>query len=173
MGHLQEFFNLLYSVESNWELGMLKIANDVSLLGVAASRLGHSIRSLLPNWLYSSSGKVSRSLKSLLRFLFLFFTWTAAWEKNLTMDNLRKCSIRIVDWCCMCKNGGETTDRLLLYCAYATDIWSMVFCLFGIQWIMPEKTMNAYWTRFWETSLCWCMEGHSSLCYVHYLDREE
>ena len=154
---------------------MVKIASNVSWLGVAASRLSHSIRSLLPNWLYSSCGKVSRSLRSLLRFLFLFFTWTAAWEKNLTMDKVRKCSICIVDWYCMCKNSGETTDPLLLYCAYATDIWSMLFCLFGIQWIMPEKTMNllAYWRRFWETLLCWCMEGHSSLCYVHYLDREE
>uniref|UniRef100_A0A7N2MW27 Reverse transcriptase zinc-binding domain-containing protein n=1 Tax=Quercus lobata TaxID=97700 RepID=A0A7N2MW27_QUELO len=31
-----------------------------------------------------------------------FFVWTAALRKILTIDNLRKRKIRIIDWCCMC-----------------------------------------------------------------------
>ena len=145
MGHLQEVFNLLYSVKSNWELGMLKIASDVSWLGVATSRLSHSIRSFLPNWLYSSSGKVSRSLRSLLRFLFLFFTWTAAWEKNLTMDNLRKCSICIVDWCCMCKNSGDWGDYRLSTTLLCLCDWYMVYGVLSV-W---DSVDNA-----WEDNEC-------------------
>ena len=29
----------------------------------------------------------------------------------------------------MCKNSGKTTDHLLLHCAYAHDLWSLVFYL--------------------------------------------
>jgi hypothetical protein len=29
--------------------------------------------------------------------------WMAAFEKILTLDNLRKRHVIVVDWCCMCK----------------------------------------------------------------------
>jgi hypothetical protein len=39
-----------------------------------------------------------------------FFAWLAALGKILTMDNLRKWHILVVDWCCMCKSM-ESTDH--------------------------------------------------------------
>jgi hypothetical protein len=43
-----------------------------------------------------------------------FFIWSAALGKILSMFNLRKRNIVVVDWCCMCKKCGETVDNLLL-----------------------------------------------------------
>lgn len=92
------------------------------------------------------------------------------------MNNLRNCNISIVDWLCMCKNSGETTDYLLLHYEYVHCLWSMVFCLFGLQWVMPERVVDllACWIRgFWKTSYCWCLEGHSTMCPMEHLERKK
>ena len=60
-----------------------------------------------------------------------FFTWTAALERILTVDNLRKRRVIIVDWCCMCKDHGESVNHLLLHCIVAQELWSLIFALFG------------------------------------------
>jgi hypothetical protein len=36
--------------------------------------------------------------------------------KTLTLDNLRKRNVIVVDWCCMCKRSRESIDNLLLHC---------------------------------------------------------
>ena len=71
-----------------------------------------------------------------------FFMWLAAHDKNLTIDNLccrRHC---VVEWCFMCKRGSETGAHLFLHCDYARELWSLVFCMFGIQWTMPRMVLN-------------------------------
>ena len=60
-----------------------------------------------------------------------FFSWTAALGRLLTIDNLRKRHLILVDWCCMCKQSGESVDHLLLHCSLAHELWSMVFGLVG------------------------------------------
>ena len=45
----------------------------------------------------------------------------------------------MLEWCFMCKRCGESVDHLLLHCPIAYDLWSMVFCLFGIHWVMLYK----------------------------------
>jgi hypothetical protein len=67
-----------------------------------------------------------------------FFTWTVALEKILTVDNLRKRRVIIVDWCCMCKVHGESVNHLLLHCSVAQELWSLIFSMFGIAWVMPR-----------------------------------
>ncbi len=67
-----------------------------------------------------------------------FFTWIAALGKILTIDNLRKRKVLILDWCCMCKSGGESVNHLLLHCPITRDLWDMVFTLFGVCWVMPK-----------------------------------
>ena len=57
--------------------------------------------------------------------------------KILTNDNLIKQKFILVDWCCMCKCSGETTECLLLHCAVAKDLWSFLFMLFGVKLVMP------------------------------------
>uniref|UniRef100_A0A7N2MKQ0 Structural maintenance of chromosomes protein 1 n=1 Tax=Quercus lobata TaxID=97700 RepID=A0A7N2MKQ0_QUELO len=40
----------------------------------------------------------------------------------LTIDNLRKWKILILDWCYMCKRNGESVDYLLIHCSLASDL---------------------------------------------------
>ena len=62
------------------------------------------------------------------RFLFM----SASLGKILTIDNLRKRYVLVLDWCYMCKSCGESVDHLLLYYPIACELWSLVICLFGI-----------------------------------------
>ena len=67
------------------------------------------------------------------------FLWTASLGKILTADNLRKRNIILVSWCCMCNLDGESIVHLFLHCPVANDLWSFVFSLFGVCWVMPRK----------------------------------
>ena len=44
----------------------------------------------------------------------------------------------------MCKSCGESVDHLLLHCSIAWELWSLVFCLFGIQWVMPHTVLELF-----------------------------
>ena len=76
-----------------------------------------------------------------------FFIWTASLGKVLTIDNLRKCRLVIMDWCCMCKEAGESIDYLFHHCHTARELWALVFSMFGIWWVMPRHVVDllAYW----------------------------
>ena len=71
-----------------------------------------------------------------------FFSWTAALGKILTIDNLRKRHLVVLEWCFMCKRCGEFVDHLLLHCHIAFEMWSMIFCLFGVCWVMPQRVVD-------------------------------
>jgi hypothetical protein len=73
-----------------------------------------------------------------------FFSWTAALGKILTINNLRKRHLIIIDRCCLCKLNGESVDHLLLHCPLARELWSMVFGLFGVDWVMPCKVFQLW-----------------------------
>ena len=60
----------------------------------------------------------------------------------LTIDNLCKKKVLILDWCYMCKSNGESVDHLLLHCPIVYELWSMVFTLFGIHWAMPKTVVE-------------------------------
>ena len=56
----------------------------------------------------------------------------------------------MVSWCCMCRCNGETKVHLLIHCSVAFDLWSHVFQMFGIQWVLPEKVLDSlcgWWIR--------------------------
>ena len=71
-----------------------------------------------------------------------FFTWSASLGKILTTDNLRKWRVLVLDWCYMCKNCGELVDHFLLHCLIACELWSLVFCLFGIHWLCLTRLLS-------------------------------
>jgi len=50
-----------------------------------------------------------------------YFEWSATLGKILTMDNLKKRYVILMDKCYICKRNGELVDHLLLHCdmAYA------------------------------------------------------
>ena len=73
-----------------------------------------------------------------------FFTWSTSLGKILTTDNLRKRRVLVLDWCYMCKSCGESLDHLLLHCPIACELWSLVFYMFGIHWVMPHKVIELF-----------------------------
>jgi hypothetical protein len=61
----------------------------------------------------------------------------------------------VLDWCFMCKRAGESVDHLLLHCKYARELWSFIFCIMGIHWVMPGKVS--------ELLACWRRRVYSSI----------
>jgi hypothetical protein len=51
-----------------------------------------------------------------------FFARSRALEKIITMDNLRKQHVIVVDRCCMCKRNEEFIYHLLLHCKVACTL---------------------------------------------------
>ena len=53
-----------------------------------------------------------------------FFLWTATRGGILTLDNLVKKNLPLVNWCCLCRCEEETMDHLLLplqVCPYLVE----------------------------------------------------
>jgi hypothetical protein len=73
-----------------------------------------------------------------------FFAWSAALGKILTVDNLRKRHIIIVDKCCLCKRDGESVDHLLLHCDVVSALWNAIFNRFGMPWVMPRRVIDLF-----------------------------
>ena len=71
-----------------------------------------------------------------------FFVQTAALGNILTIDNLMKRKVKIIFWCYMCKCNGESVDHLMLHCPIISDLWSMIFSLFGVFWVMPKSVVE-------------------------------
>lgn len=74
-----------------------------------------------------------------------FFPWTAALGKILTTDNFQNRHLVVLDWCKRC---GESAEHLPLNCQIAYALWSMVFCLCGIHWVMLYKCIELL--DFWQ-----------------------
>ena len=93
-------------------------------------------------------------------------------------------NLLILDWCCMCKRNGESVDHLLILCSIAFDLWSMMFTLFGIHWVMPKTMVDllACWqgklgrhrnSAIWMAvphCLMWCIWGERNN--QHFADLE-
>jgi hypothetical protein len=70
-----------------------------------------------------------------------FFVWAAAMGRILTTGNLRKRHVIVFDWCCMCKESGESIS-LLLHCSAAKEVWNFIFSMFSILWVMACGVMD-------------------------------
>jgi hypothetical protein len=82
-----------------------------------------------------------------------FFAWTAAQGKILTLDNLKKKRVIVIDRCCMCKMNGESVDHLLLHCKVARALWNAIFSRFSLSWVMPLRVVDLF--------ACWWTGGRS------------
>jgi hypothetical protein len=82
-----------------------------------------------------------------------FFAWTATQGKILTLDNLRKKGVIVIDRCCMCKLNGESVDHLLLHCEVACALWNAIFSRFSLSWVMPLRVVDLF--------SCWWTGGRS------------
>jgi hypothetical protein len=77
----------------------------------------------------------------------VFFAWPASLGKILTIDNLRKGHIIVVNWCCMYKKSRESVDHLLLYCEIASALWNAIFNSVELAWVMPSQVVDFF--AFW------------------------
>jgi hypothetical protein len=105
----------------------------------------------LAHWLVlkevSSRGRVCGGLKFFRGRL--FFAWLVALGKILTLDNLRKMGVIMVNICCLYKRNGESVDHIFLYCDVASALWNALFSRFGMSWLMPRRVIDLFacwWT---------------------------
>ena len=71
-----------------------------------------------------------------------FFLWTAAWGGILMINNMVKKGWPLVNWCCLCRCKGETVDHLLIHYELSHVLWSKVFLVSGIQWVMTKTVAS-------------------------------
>ncbi|XP_050277214.1 IN2-2 protein-like isoform X1 [Quercus robur] len=92
------------------------------------------------------------------------------WDGILTIDNLVKKNLPLVNWCCLCRCDDETVDYLLLHCSFAHALWSEVLLLFGVQWVMPNSEYNCLSSFRLEELIgelfFKCLEYSTSMSYV-------
>jgi hypothetical protein len=152
-----QFFRLFHDWEVELVASFYKCLYDCKLRGGGADKL---------RWLHSSKGVFE--VKSFYRALspsgssafpwrsiwrskapprVAFFAWTAAWGKILTVDNLRRRGLVVVNRCWLCESDGESVDHLLLHCGAARALWNAFFVRFGLYWVMPcsVKELLACW----------------------------
>jgi hypothetical protein len=87
-----------------------------------------------------------------------FFVWSAALGKILTLDNLRKKNMVLINRCGMCKKDEEFIDHLLIHCECAQFLWNAFFSRFGLAWAMPRGVVNLL--------QCWWSGGRSQSAVV-------
>jgi hypothetical protein len=82
-----------------------------------------------------------------------FFVWSATLEKILTLDNLRKRQVVVINKCYMCKKDGKSVDHLLLHCEVTHALWCNIFSQLGLSWVMPSSVLDL--------CACWCSSGRT------------
>lgn len=91
------------------------------------------------------------------------FGWLALQKKILTLDNLRRRRLIVVNVCPMCLNDEKTVDHLLLHCKFASQLRSSVLGRFGCLWVLPFSLLQFFeewctpikkprWVEMWKVS---------------------
>lgn len=89
----------------------------------------------------------------------------------MTTNNLWKRGFVIEDWCSLCRSDGESVSHFLLHCSLVSNLWASIFCLVGIDWIMPNSVAAFAGILGWSkgsSKICKSSKGSSSLSYVVY-----
>jgi hypothetical protein len=82
-----------------------------------------------------------------------FFVWSAALRKILTLDNLWKRQVVVINRYFMCKKDGESVNHLLLHCEVVHALWCNIFSRLGLSWVMPSSVLDL--------CACWCSSGRT------------
>ena len=67
-----------------------------------------------------------------------FFAWEASWGKVLTLDQLKRRGISLVNRCCLCEENEETIDHLLIHCSRAKILWDILLAITDFNWVFPR-----------------------------------
>ena len=66
-----------------------------------------------------------------------FFAWKASWGKVLTLDQLKRKGIPLVNRCSLCEENEETIDHLLIHCSRAKLLWDLLLAITNLHWVFP------------------------------------
>ena len=66
------------------------------------------------------------------------FAWEASWGKVLTLDQLKRRGIPLVNRCCLCEENEETIDHLLIHCSRAMMLWDLLLAITNFNWVFPH-----------------------------------
>ena len=81
------------------------------------------------------------SVKGPKRVLFFFMGSSSRFLQSITL--LRGDFPWLIGAACVdCQCCGEIVEHLLLHCEFSHALWSEVFLMFGIQWVMQEKVAS-------------------------------
>lgn len=67
-----------------------------------------------------------------------FFLWLLHFNKALTVDNLQKRCMGLVNTCVMCCHNEGTSSHLFIHCPFARDLWSEIFSRFLLTSVISE-----------------------------------
>ena len=67
-----------------------------------------------------------------------FFASEAFWGKVLTLDQLKRRGIPIVNRCFLCEEHEETIDHLLIHCSRAKMLWDLLLAITEANWVFPR-----------------------------------
>lgn len=88
-----------------------------------------------------------------------FFAWEAIKNRILTNDNLMKRGNSLVNRCFLCKCTTESSNHILLRCPYTYHLWSLVYSLSGVHWVMADSVINDLlaWESFTSNNQTSCL----------------
>jgi hypothetical protein len=162
VGDLATFYKCLYEYKLRGE-GRDKLWWMPSRKGVFEVKSFY--RALSPHGLGSFPWKSVWKSKAPPRVA--FFVWTAVHSKILTLDNLGRRGLVVVNRCWLCESDVESVDHLLLHCAVARDLWIAFFARFGLCWVMPrsvKELLASWWTAGrTRSAVVWKMVPHCIL----------
>ena len=67
-----------------------------------------------------------------------FFAWEASWGKVLTLYQLKRRGIPLVNRCFLCEENEETIDHLLIHCSRAKMLWDLLLAITDSNWVFPR-----------------------------------
>ena len=66
----------------------------------------------------------------------------------MTLDNLQKRGINVVNRCTLCKNGFEDRDHLFLNCSYTQQVWTKILNFWGMTWVHQNNVEFSF--KIWK-----------------------
>lgn len=104
-----------------------------------------------------------------------FFVFLYNWyEGGPYFDKQKKKSPNVMDWCCIQRRSGETSEHLFRHCEVATTLWNVSFSVFDLDWVMACSAVDLLACWKWKLSSLqseWLWKIIPS-CLLHFIWRE-
>ena len=101
-------------------------------------------------------------IKGLTPKINIFF-WIFLQNKILTLDNLRKRGINVVNRCSLCKEGYEDRNHLFLSCTYSQKVWSFILNYWNLDWVQHNNLDQCF-----QSQICPSKESNTSFFVENY-----